>query len=50
MFLGLTVTAIGVILLLERLDVIEGGFSRFWPVLLIAFGVSLIFNHWKSRK
>ena len=50
MFLGLTVVCIGVILLLERLEVIEGGLSRFWPALLIVFGVSLIVDRWKSRK
>ena len=39
----------GVILLLERLDVIEGGLSDYWPVLLIAVGVAMVGNWWRRR-
>ena len=40
MFIGLALIAIGAILLLERLGVIEGGLGQYWPALLIAIGVS----------
>ena len=50
MWIGLVVIAIGSVLLLEQLGVIEGGLAKFWPVLLIAFGVGLIFNSIKSKK
>ena len=50
MWIGLVVIAIGLVLLLEQLGVLEGGLSKYWPVLLIAFGVGLIFNSIKSKK
>ena len=50
MWIGLVVIAIGLVLLLEQLGVIEGGLAKFWPVLLIAFGAGLIFNSIKSKK
>ncbi len=49
MFWGLAVLLIGLILLLERLDVIEGGFSTYWPVLLIALGVAMVVNWWRKK-
>ena len=50
MWIGLIVIAIGAVLLLDELGVIEGGLSKFWPVLLIAFGAGLVFNELKSKK
>ena len=50
MLLGITVTFIGVVLLLERVGVIESGFSKYWPVILIAFGLSLVFDRWRKRE
>ena len=50
MWIGLIVIAIGAVLLLEQLGVIEGGFAKFWPVLLIAFGLGLVFNELRSKK
>ncbi len=50
MFLGLVVILIGLILLLERLDIIEGGFSTYWPVLLIALGVTMVVSWWRKRE
>ena len=50
MWIGLVVIAIGLVLLLEQLGVIEGGLTKYWPVLLIAFGVGLVFNAIKSKK
>ena len=49
MFWGLAVLLVGLILLLERLDVIEGGLSTYWPVLLIALGVAMVANWWRQR-
>ena len=49
MFWGLAVLLIGLVLLLERLDVIEGGFSTYWPVLLIALGVAMVVNWWRKK-
>ena len=49
MFWGLAVLLIGLILLLERLDVIEGGFSTYWPVLLIALGMAMVVNWWRKK-
>ena len=46
MFLGVLLLLLGGLLLLERLDVIPGGsWDYFWPVVIIAIGVSLIFKN-----
>ena len=50
MFLGLIVILVGLVLLLERLEIIEGGFSTYWPVLLIALGASMIFDRLRQRR
>lgn len=49
MFLGIVIIFVGAILLLERLDIIEGGFSTYWPVLLIALGISIVANQLRRR-
>lgn len=49
MFWGLAVLLIGLILLLERLNVIEGGLLKYWPVLLIALGATMVVNWWRER-
>ncbi len=42
-FPGLVLVAVGVVLLLDNLDLLEAGqVLRFWPVLLIGFGVRLL--------
>ncbi len=50
MFLGLAVIFVGLVLLLERLNIIEGGFSTYWPVLLIALGATMVVNWWRKRE
>ena len=50
MFWGLAILLIGLILLLERLDLIQGGFSTYWPVLLIALGVAMVVNWWRKKE
>ncbi len=42
-----TLIAVGVILLLDRLGFLHGGLFRFWPVILIAWGIGML---WASRK
>ena len=38
MFLGLAVIFVGLVLLLERLGIIEGGFSTYWPTSSYSLG------------
>ena len=52
LFSGVLVVAIGVIFLLNNLDIIEArDIFRlwFWPILLIAFGVIQLL-HWRSSQ
>ena len=50
MFWGLALLLIGLILLLERLELIEGGLSTYWPVLLMALGAAMVVNWWRKRE
>lgn len=43
----LTLIAIGVILLLKEFGYLHGNILRYWPVLLIVWGVGMI---WAARK
>lgn len=48
MFFGMLLLILGALMLLNRFDIITGGvWDYFWPVVVIAIGVSMIF---KSRK
>ncbi|MBI2936535.1 MAG: hypothetical protein HYY31_07015 [Chloroflexi bacterium] len=49
MFAGLVLVFVGVVLLLERLDIISNGFSTYWPVILIVLGLSFLFNRLSRR-
>ena len=49
MFIGVALILVGALFLLERLDIIEEGVWRYWPVLLIALGASVIFDRFRSR-
>ena len=45
LFPGVLIIAIGVVLLLDNLDLVESGqMLRFWPVILIGFGVKHLFE------
>lgn len=45
MFVGIFILLLGILMLLERAGVISGGFGTYiLPILLIAFGVSMVFN------
>ena len=47
MYSGIIIILIGVIFLLKNLGIITGVGNVLWPVLIIVFGLSLIF---KKRK
>lgn len=49
MFIGLAVIAIGILLLLDRLDVLKGGLGKYWPVLIIALGIAMVLSRWRRR-
>ena len=50
MFIGFLILLLGILMLLERLGVIHGGFwDYFWPVALIALGISMVFERRKSK-
>ena len=51
---GLLLVVIGLLLLLDSLNLIEGvGFEELWPVLLIVIGVAIIYDRvrrsWRRR-
>jgi hypothetical protein len=54
MAFGLLLIVIGVLFLVDSLNLIEGvGFAELWPVLLIAIGVAIIYDRvrrsWRRR-
>lgn len=54
MALGILLVVIGLLFLLDSLDIIEGvGFAELWPVLLIAIGAAIIYDRlrrtWRRR-
>jgi len=46
-FFGFMLAVIGILLLLDRLDYIEFGWKYFWPLVLIAWGGSMLWNSMK---
>ncbi|MGA9882870.1 MAG: DUF5668 domain-containing protein [Candidatus Acidiferrales bacterium] len=44
LFIGILITVLGVIFLLDQLEIVHAGylFQVFWPVILIGFGVSIL--------
>ena len=50
MFIGIVLVIVGIVLLLERLDIIEGGLGTYWPLLLVAVGVAMIFDRLRGRR
>jgi hypothetical protein len=45
MFIGILLLIMGALILLERMGVIPGGaWDYFWPVVVIALGLSMIFK------
>lgn len=54
MAFGVLLVVVGLILLLDSLDLIEGvGFGELWPVLIIAAGALIIYERvrrsWRRR-
>jgi uncharacterized membrane protein HdeD (DUF308 family) len=46
MFIGILLLLMGVLMLLNKFGMLHGSWwSFFWPVAIIALGVSLIFKH-----
>lgn len=55
MTFGILLVLVGVILLLDSLDIIEGvGFGELWPLLLIAIGIAIVTDRvrrgWRRRR
>ncbi len=51
MFVGVLIFMLGVLLLLQQLDIIRGGvWEYFWPAAVIAIGISMIVRHRHPRK
>ena len=49
MFIGALLLLMGILLLLQRMDVIPGGpWEYFWPVVVIALGLSMILKRRRS--
>lgn len=48
MFFPIMMIVVGTIFLLETLDIYNGGFSKLWPVILIAFGIIKITEYYKE--
>jgi uncharacterized membrane protein HdeD (DUF308 family) len=47
-FIGILLLLLGVLMLLSKLDIIRGDFWQFfWPIALIALGISIVFKHTK---
>ncbi len=42
-----TLIAVGLILLLDKLGFLHGGILRFWPVILIAWGIGML---WAAKR
>lgn len=48
MFIGVLLLLVGVLLLLQRFGIICGDFwDWFWPIVVIAIGLSMIFKNLK---
>lgn len=50
MFIGVVLVIVGVVLLLERLEIIEGGLGTYWPLLLVAVGAAMIFDRLRGGR
>jgi hypothetical protein len=51
MVFGLILVAIGVIALLEKLNVINGNVWNYtWPVVLVIIGLSIVFGRFRRRR
>lgn len=49
MFIGLALIFLGIVFLLERLDVITIGLAELWPVFLIILGLGILMDRVRRR-
>ncbi|MFH2036273.1 MAG: DUF5668 domain-containing protein [Candidatus Zixiibacteriota bacterium] len=50
MFFGIALVIAGILLVLSRMGIIYGDFwDYFWPIILIALGVKMVFDHKRPR-
>jgi hypothetical protein len=50
LFVGLILIFVGIVFLLERLDVIPWGFGELWPVFIIIIGISILAERFRRRR
>jgi hypothetical protein len=51
MVFGLILVAVGIIALLEKLNVINGNVWNYaWPVILVIIGLSIVFGRFRRRR
>jgi len=50
MFIGLALIFLGIVFLLERLDIITIGLDKLWPVFLIIFGLGILTDRIRRRR
>ena len=51
LFAGIVLIILGTLLILERLGIIYGDiWDVFWPTVLIALGISMLWEHRRSRR
>jgi hypothetical protein len=50
MFIGLILIFVGTMILLGKLGIIENGFGTYWPVILIALGISVFVSRQRRRR
>lgn len=49
-FVGLLIIAIGILILLDRLEIVDGDIlSRYWPMIIIAIGIINLFDKYSSN-
>jgi membrane-bound ClpP family serine protease len=50
MWFGFVLMILGVFMLLERLDILQGSaWSYFWPIAIMALGLSIVFNQRRDQ-
>jgi len=50
MFIGLALIFVGIVFLLERLNVISMGIGELWPVFIIILGIGILTDRFRRRR